>query len=171
MENLKPYHVASLMVRNLTRKGGEKRMIELNQNNIVDLMIDKIKQNGPSRHGTYNEADPTAFEKGSAVFGLEGGYTLEPYDDETQQAGGYPNPENVECRFHDVTWGVTFEFVTSLGTEKGYWGRPIMGCDGQWTQITDRFFEVFKDILLCGREKDFWEIDDDLSAMGYYSCR
>lgn len=146
-------------------------MIELKQDNIVDLMMDKIKQNGSSRHGTYNAADPTHYEKGSAVFGVEYGYTMIMEDEEGNPGHPYPEPENVKCSFHDVTWGVTFEFQTSIRLEKGYWSRPLFGSSGEWTQITEQFFEVFKDVLLQGQEEDFWAMDDDLAAMGYYSCK
>lgn len=145
-------------------------MIELTQDQIVELFIEKMRLHGPSNTGTYNKADPTHYEKGTAKIGLAYGF-CDTFDEEEPIMSGYPAPENVTVNWHDVTWGVEFGIITSIGVQKGYWSRPIMGDEPKWLRTTDKFFEVFKRILIEGQEEDFWSKNDDLAAMGYYSCK
>lgn len=153
-------------------------MIKLTQNEIVDLFVDKMKLHGPSNSGTYNKADPTHYEKGTATLGLANGF--KPIDDDdfvdVDDSGAHvsrhgPGPENVTVHWHDVTWGVEFEITTSAGVEKAYWSRPVHGCEGEWLRTGENFFVVFKRILIEGQDEDFWSKNDDLAAMGYYSCK
>ena len=157
-------------------------MIELTQNEIVDLFVEKMKLHGPSTTGTYNKADPTHFEKGTATIGLvmiafrtsliDGDDSFIDVDESGSHVSRYePGPENVKVHWHDVTWGVEFEITTSAGVEKAYWSRPAHGCKGEWLRVSENFFSAFKLILIEGQDEDFWSKNDDLAAMGYYSCR
>lgn len=153
-------------------------MIELTQNEIVDLFVEKMKLHGPSTTGTYDKADPTHFEKGTATIGMGDGF--EPINDndfvDVDEHGAHvsryePGPENIKVQWNDVTWGVQFKITTSAGVEEGYWSRSIHGSKGRWTRATDNFFSVFKRIFVEGQDENFWSKDDDLAAMGYYSCK
>ena len=142
-------------------------MIELSQDQIVNLFIEKMKMMGPSKSGVYNDADPTHYEKGHAKIGMGYGFT-ETQDEDEPIMCGYPMPENVLVHWHDVTWGVEFEITTSVGVEKAYWSRPMFGSPGSWARLTENFFKVFKRVLLEGQDQDFWIAEESLGAMGYY---
>jgi len=145
----------------------------VSQNDIVDLFCLHIQSNGnQTAKGTYNAGDPTHFEKWYAVFGIEYGYTSEPIDPEEGGKDGweYPQPENVKVFIHDVTWGLEIEIHTSVGVEKGYWSRTMFGEKGRWCRSTPNFFNRMRDVWMNGREADFWEIEEHLQKMGYYSC-
>jgi len=135
--------------------------VELSQDNIVDLFIEKMKSHGSSHSGTYNKADPTHYEKGEAEIGFMYGFTAGEED-----MCGCPGPENVKINWHDVTWGIEFEITTSGSIEKGYWSRPMFGSKGVWYRTTENFLEVFKRILLEGEQKDFWIADYCQEEMG-----
>jgi len=147
---------------------------EVTQNNLVDMFCLHIQSHGSEGpRGTYNKADPTHYEKWSATFGIEYGYTSIPVP--VEQGGGegieYPEPENVKVLLHDVTWGVDIEIHTSVGIEKAYWSRPILGSKGEWFRVTPNFFNRMRDIWFNGKEPDWWVAEEQLAAMGYYSCQ
>jgi len=138
-------------------------MIQLSQDQIVNLFIEKLKLMGSSTSGTYNPADPTHFEKGVAEIGIEHGFTM--FTDESQAP--YPEPENVLVDWHDCTWGIKFEFETSAGQESGYWSRAIGGV-GEWGTASKNFYEVFLKLLLEGQVKDFWIMEECDALMGIH---
>lgn len=143
------------------------------QNDIVDMFCLHIQNHGnQTGKGTYNNADPTHFEKWAASFGIEHGYTSVPLEPEMGGKDGweYPQPENVKVLIHDVTWGLDIEIHTSAGVEKAYWSRPMFGEQGEWYRVSPNFFNRMRDVWMNGQEPDFWEIEEGLAAMGYYSC-
>lgn len=140
--------------------------IELKQGQLVDLFIEKMKQDEfcvKHTNGTYDKADPTHFEEVTARVFLEHGYSVfTDHVDEPPYETDYPQPEIVEVHIKDVTWGVEFEFDTSLGIEKGYYQRPTSGTeDGDWHRVTENFKRIFGDIFLCGESPDYYEIDEE----------
>ena len=119
--------------------------IDLQQSEFCRMMVQRIKDQGHWTEGTYNRQDPTKYERGSATIDVEYGYTLSAPDHEIGEPGGYPLEETIEISFVDSTWGVEFEFRTSIGKVEGYFDRG----DKEWCRCHPRFFEVFKDILLA----------------------
>jgi hypothetical protein len=149
--------------------------IKLHQGDLVNLMTEHISQNGKSSRGTYNRADPTAYEKGEAKFELMYGYSQplsNPWPDcdhdqddppcknckNNDPIHEPPSPEVVTASYHDCTWGVRFTFRTSMGPISAYYDRPNRGDqDGEWVQVEQQgiegmFERVFKDILFADPE-------------------
>lgn len=110
--------------------------INFKQSELCAMMMAKIMTLGEWDEGTYNRQDPTHYARGKAAIHLQCGY--QHVDD------GYPEEETVDARFNDVTWGVEFQFHTSLGTIDGYFDRDTE----EWCRCHPRFFEVFKDLML-----------------------
>ena len=131
-------------------------MIVLTQNQIVDLLQEKLKATATNcKTGTYDKADPTHFEKGVTEFGIP--YTLGPND----QLDG-PEPENISVEWNDVTWGIEYKIAVPSIPEPvgGYWAREFGVDKSHWTRCHERFFDVVKAILLDSGEPDFWDRPD-----------
>lgn len=128
-------------------------MISLSQTEIARLLVAHVKANGTWKEGTYNQADPTHCERGSAIFyiGAEPG----PIDEEN----GYQEWVPITCTvaFNDYTWGIQFtltEKTGSTGTEKssGY----ISG--DRWTRVEGSFERMVKNVF---QSSAFVEDEDD----------
>lgn len=133
-------------------------MINLLQKEIVNLFLAKIELHLiSSKRGTYNKADPTEYQKGTAILGL----SWKEIDEGI----------NVEVKYNDVTWGVEIEMKVledKVMVQKGYFSWPCFdpGKDGEWMRTTEGFFDLFKNLLLHGDKKDFWlDNGDDLDMM------
>lgn len=120
-------------------------MIKFTQSDVVDLVVEKIKQFGRSKSGTYNRADPTACVSGRASFLL-----------------GEESP--VEIKFYDGTWGIDFEIKAKDGEAKGYFGRSydstrhgdgVIEIDdgGEWHRVENEEL-FFKCLLNVARASD-----------------
>lgn len=160
--------------------------IKLTQHQIVGLMMEHIRANGKSKSGTYNKADPTHYERASAKFEMAYGYTMmksnpsevcthtwsEPKCESCLPLNDEPASEVVEAKFHDCTWGVEFEFNTSIGTLQAYFDR-----DGKWIprvpkgrskKVVEKQFErVFMDMLFAEPEGTM-EAEANAALMGKY---
>jgi len=131
-------------------------LIELNQKEIVDLMISKMKRLGTHTSGTYNKQDPTHFEKGDAAVSIQYGYQV---DDEAESC---PGPENIKIHWEDCTWGIDFTFETSCGKDTGYFDRGIGECSAsKWLYCSDDFFKVFKDVLLHSKDESYFTYEEE----------
>ena len=139
-------------------------MIELPQNEIVDLFVEKMKRFATKhKTGNYNRADPTHYEKLESQVWLCYGYSQPGYDPEDELPESFyenlpPDPETVKVGILDCTWGIEFALKTSIGTESAYWSRGIYPTDfdgqgGEWRRPTENFFEVFKRLLIAGDEE------------------
>lgn len=136
--------------------------IELSQRDMVNLMIDHIKECGKHNSGTYNKGDPTHYEKGEARLEIMYGYSLpksfaiEGCNHTTQElpcdnckgmdpGQNCPDPELITASFCDCTWGVEFKFYTSQGVLEGYYDNQ----DKKWMRVKKQklFKRVFKDAL------------------------
>lgn len=150
------------MEEDVKRDLGLKGILE--EDDLVFLFIENMKKfSVSSSRGTYDLADPTHFEKWRCEVWLQCGYTMVEVPEE-EGGGEFPEPETIVVRVHDVTWGVEFEFETSVGIEKGYFGRGASAKrSGEWHRTTERFFEVMADLLLCGSKEpadvEMWEDD------------
>ena len=127
-------------------------MIELSQNQLVDLLMEKLKDASEGwTSGTYDKADPTHFEKGTSKFGIP--YTL---GDEGELLDG-PEPENISVDWNDVTWGIEFSIVVPSIRQpiRAYWSREFGNGKSHWTRCHEDFFRVVQAILTDAQEPDF----------------
>lgn len=143
--------------------------IQLTQTQLVDLFIEKMKTDEycvKHTNGTYNKADPTHYEEIEARAFIEHGYSFSVASD-VGETEPYTESEVVAVHIRDISWGIEFEFYTSIGLEKAYYARATGGGeDGEWHRATENFERVFGDIYLLGESPDYYELD---AETGQYS--
>ena len=156
-------------------------LIKLSQIEVAGLMKEKIRRFGEVKSGTYDRADPTAYERGSAEFWLLYGYTPPKsnpnhqceHDQDDPPCEGCktnpvdwcpPKPETVKAEFNDCTWGTLFKFHTSIGTIQGYIDHDCGGTNPTWITHDEHFERVFRDILFVdpsdGPEDGYGRLED-----------
>jgi len=123
----------------------------LKENDLVDLFVNKMRMfSVSSSSGTHDSVDPTHLEEWKCEVWLEYGYSTAESEFLEEEGGGeFPESETVTVHMLDCTWGVEFELETSVGIEKGFFGREMRG-EGEWHRVTPRFFEIMADLLLNG---------------------
>ena len=137
----------------------------ISENDLVDLFVERMKNFATKEsRGTYNRQDPTAYENYTCVVPLMYGFSKAPYDPtddipEFVYEQCAPDPEDVTVHINDCTWGITFEFETSRGTEKGYWSRGNYASDfngdgGEWVDwCSENFHEVLMRLFFIRDEE------------------
>jgi len=118
--------------------------LKLKQSDLVNLLVNRCKEQGNWKDGTYDKADPTHFESGKASYYVgDALVTVDypPYEDR--------EPELLEVEFNDCTWGFEFRFnlVCAGGTEQkssGYFDSE----GGSWHRIEGEFERDFRNAMI-----------------------
>jgi hypothetical protein len=144
---------------------GTQPEIKLRQDDIVYLLMQKLKDHATScKKGTYNQSDPTAYEKVTSKLFLQYGFSfpIVSEDEEPELFDDFcPDPETVIIQANDCTWGINFTIKASNGKHVGYWSRESTGADGKWTGCSPEFIPVITRLFLGGtREPSENDIED-----------
>lgn len=118
-------------------------IIQLSQKELVNILSKKIKEFGSTTSGTYDDRDPTHYEKSEADF-----YVGSAPVKTTEYPGEDYLPEILRAQCCDSTWGVEFEFtfVDAAGTERKSSGYFNCIAD-EWYRVTGEFERDFVNAL------------------------
>lgn len=137
------------------------------QRHLIEALRTRVFDNADyCKSGTYNSADPTHFERASARFWFEYGFTFEPATDLNDEPikdlngnvvlNDIPSPEVITVEYNDCTWGVDISFSTTVGTVSAYFDddwRNVKADNYQPNSssnkdLTDLKWELFSSIFL-----------------------
>lgn len=134
-----------------------KRKFQATERQMVQLFVDRCKKYGVSKSGTYNNADPTHYEKVRVTFLT--------YDKD----GSLTVP--LDIALDDSTWFITITFSENENKlALGMWD-PQNGCFINVTLDGEAFFDLLHKALFeaehASEHESEQKLADHLDAMGY----